>query len=219
MNTRSLSFRILIMSPLILGILNYPFSSDSSTTSGVVSKTLIYKIDPNQSQWMIHTGTSGLLAGMGHKLNIAINDYSGTIRFTPDDPDTASLEIIIKSDSLSVTDKIAEKDKQEIKDNMKEKVLDIKSYPEIIFKSTKVISQKNMGDNFEIQIQGDLTLHGVTKNISIPANVLLHENRLITHGEFQIKQSDFGIKLFSAAGGTIKVKNELKLSFNLVAHP
>ncbi len=36
-------------------------------------------------------------------------------------------------------------------------------------------------------------------------------------GEFSLKQTDYKIKLVSVAGGTLKVKNELKCSFDVVA--
>ena len=36
-------------------------------------------------------------------------------------------------------------------------------------------------------------------------------------GDFSLKQTDFGIKPFSAAGGTIKLKNELKFVFDIMA--
>ena len=36
-------------------------------------------------------------------------------------------------------------------------------------------------------------------------------------GEFTLRQTDFGIKLVSVAGGTLKVKDEVQVSFDMVA--
>jgi hypothetical protein len=36
-------------------------------------------------------------------------------------------------------------------------------------------------------------------------------------GEFQLRQSDYGIKPFSFAGGALRLKDELKFKFELVA--
>jgi hypothetical protein len=36
-------------------------------------------------------------------------------------------------------------------------------------------------------------------------------------GNFPLSQSEYGIKPFSAAGGTLRLKDEVKFSFELVA--
>ena len=38
-------------------------------------------------------------------------------------------------------------------------------------------------------------------------------------GEFTLKQTDYGIKLVSVAGGALKIKDELKFTFDVLAHP
>jgi hypothetical protein len=45
------------------------------------------------------------------------------------------------------------------------------------------------------------------------------DKTLRAKGGFAIKQSNFSIKPVSVAGGTIKVKDELKFTFDIVAHP
>ena len=67
------------------------------------------------------------------------------------------------------------------------------------------------------KIAGDLSLHGVTRPIMIPAYVTLLGDMLRANGDFSILQTDFGMKLASAAGGALKLKDELKLSFDVVA--
>jgi hypothetical protein len=38
------------------------------------------------------------------------------------------------------------------------------------------------------------------------------------YGEFAVKQTDYGIKLVTAAAGAVKVKDEIRCSFNIVAN-
>jgi hypothetical protein len=38
---------------------------------------------------------------------------------------------------------------------------------------------------------------------------------LRAQGDFSLKQTDYNIKLVSVVGGTLKVKNELKFSFDI----
>ena len=48
--------------------------------------------------------------------------------------------------------------------------------------------------------------------------VTFHEASLQAEGQFALRQTDYGIKPVTVAGGTIKVKDELKFSFNIVAN-
>jgi polyisoprenoid-binding protein YceI len=70
---------------------------------------------------------------------------------------------------------------------------------------------------YVMKIEGDLFLHGITRPQTLSANVAPADDKLRVYGEFSIKQSDFKIRLVSVAGGALKVKDELKLSFDIVA--
>ena len=70
---------------------------------------------------------------------------------------------------------------------------------------------------YVLKIAGDLFLHGVTRRQSVSANAAPADDKLRANGEFSIKQSDFKIRLVSVSGGTLKVKDELKLAFDIIA--
>jgi hypothetical protein len=53
--------------------------------------------------------------------------------------------------------------------------------------------------------------------MSIPVRVALLGDMLRASGDFTLSQSDFGIKPVSVAGGALKLKDELKFSFEIVA--
>ena len=57
----------------------------------------------------------------------------------------------------------------------------------------------------------------VSRPQTISANVAPGDDKLRAYGEFSIKQSDFKIRLVSVAGGALKVKDELKLAFDIIA--
>jgi len=101
---------------------------------------------------------------------------------------------------------------------MREKVLEVAKFPEVELISTS-ISATTVGEgSFDAEIHGDLKLHGVTRNIPIQAKVSLGQNSLNATGEFSLKQTDYQIQPVKAAGGAVKVKDEVRLSFNLVGH-
>ena len=72
---------------------------------------------------------------------------------------------------------------------------------------------------YQARISGDLTLHGVTRPLTINAQLEFGDKVLRAKGAFTLKQSSFDIKPVSIGGGTIKVKDELKFTFNVVARP
>ena len=49
------------------------------------------------------------------------------------------------------------------------------------------------------------------------ARIAVFDEMLRASGEFTLNQSDYGIKPISVAGGALKVKDELKFSFEMVA--
>jgi polyisoprenoid-binding protein YceI len=196
----------------------FNWSVSAASSSHGVSEMKLYKIDSSQSQFTVHTDTASLLGAMGHKLQIAIQDFSGQIRIPSEKPELASLQMKVKSQSLTATDKISEKDKAEIEDTMQNKVLNTPTFSEITFSSSKVSGKQAKEGLFEIKITGDLTLHGVTRLMEIPTQVSIKANQLLATGEFRLKQTDFKIKPFSALGGAMKVKDELSLTFHLKAH-
>jgi hypothetical protein len=69
----------------------------------------------------------------------------------------------------------------------------------------------------EIELLAALVVHGVTQAIEVPATVSIEGERLTAAGEAVLRQTDFGIKPFSAALGTVRVKNEVRIRFTIVA--
>jgi len=61
-------------------------------------------------------------------------------------------------------------------------------------------------------------LHGQTFTYPIKAQLTRNVDELQIKGSFSIKQSDFGIKPFSALGGVLAVQDEIKVTFDLIAN-
>jgi polyisoprenoid-binding protein YceI len=125
----------------------------------------------------------------------------------------------IDAKSLAVLDqKVSDEDRTKIFNSMHNEVIESAKYPKIAFKSVSVGDVKQTGsDSYSFTLSGDLTLHGVTKRIAVPVNVKITPQQLRATGKYALKQTDYGIKPYSAAGGTIKVKNEVVVNFSIVA--
>jgi polyisoprenoid-binding protein YceI len=177
-----------------------------------------YHIDGAQSHFIVHVFVSGLLSGFAHNHNIAIRNFTGTADFLPDNPAGSSLRMTIEANSLTVIDdKVSDKDRQQIEANMRDEVLETSKYPEIVFKSTEVSMTKTAEGQYQAKIFGELTLHGVTRHGLINARVEASGNSLRARGEFPLRQTEYNIKPISIGAGTVKVKDELKFSFDIAA--
>jgi polyisoprenoid-binding protein YceI len=80
------------------------------------------------------------------------------------------------------------------------------------------VSASAIGEGqYWIALNGALTLHGATRTQPVSARASLIGDMLRATGEVSIRQSDYGIQPVTAAGGTIKLKDDLKLSFDIFA--
>lgn len=182
------------------------------------AETVQYRIDPNRSRFTVRAFAGGMLSAFAHNPTFAIRGFTGAAEFAPDAVERAALRLQIKAAALELTDEVSAKDQREIERLMREEVLETSRYPEIIFASTSIRGSKIGEGQYRVKIVGNLTLHGVTRPCSIDAQIWVTPESLRAHGEFPLRQTDYRIKLVSAAGGTIKVKDELKFSFDIVAN-
>jgi polyisoprenoid-binding protein YceI len=175
-----------------------------------------YRIDAKQSRFDVQVGTSGVFGFMGHSHRFVIRQFSGEIKASPESPESSSVEIHAVAESLEETGKFSEKDLNKINTDLRTDVLETSKFPEIVFKSTSVSASKGKEGAYQVQILGDLTLHGVTRQVTIPATVTLNGNTLRVVGQFEVRRENFDLKTESAGGGTVKVAQKMEISFELV---
>jgi polyisoprenoid-binding protein YceI len=90
-------------------------------------------------------------------------------------------------------------------------VLDAGRFPEIVFQSTSVQAEGASAWN----VTGNLTLHGQTRSVMVTVR---EQNGRYT-GTASIRQTVFGIKPVKVAGGTVKVKDDLRIEFDIRLAP
>jgi polyisoprenoid-binding protein YceI len=178
------------------------------------AQTRTYEIVAAQSRLTVSVSKAGLLSGLGHNHTIAVRNFGGRVTVPPDGAAQAGLDLEIEAKSLAVADEgIDEKERAEIQQAMETAVLEVARFPKITFKSTSVSELK--AERFVLN--GDLTLHGVTKRVAVPVTAQITPAEVRATGRVAVRQTDFGIKPYTAGLGTIKVKNELELSFSILA--
>jgi polyisoprenoid-binding protein YceI len=179
--------------------------------------TVRYLIDGRASRFTVQAFATGLLSSFAHSPTIAIPDFEGEVLVNLDALERSSLRITIRADSLTVTDDISGKDRDEIDRRMRTEVLESDSYPEIVYESSKVSASKTGQGQYWVALTGELTLSGITRSQPIAALVSVNEDTLRATGDFSLRQSDYEIAPVSAVSGTIKLKDELKFSFDISA--
>lgn len=179
--------------------------------------TVRYLLDARTSRFTVKAFASGLLSAFGHSPTIAVRDFSGEAQFNPDRLESGSLRVAVKAASLAVTNDVSDKDRRDIEREMHQNVLESAKYPEIVYDCSRVSADHPENGQHSITLHGSLTLHGVTNGLKIPARVAIVGDMLRAFGEFSLRQTDYNIKLVSAVGGGLKVKDEVKFSFDIVA--
>lgn len=189
----------------------------TESATSVAPEIVRCRLDAARSKFTVQAFAGGLLSGFGHNPVIAIRKFTGEAEFVAATLADASLRVTVDAASLGVVDKVPEKDRPEIEHTMFADVLETARFPEITFESTDITVTRVVEGRYRARIIGDLMLHGVTrKGLWISAMLTLEGTDLRAQGDFSLKQADFNIKQVTIAGGVLKVKDEVKISFDIL---
>jgi polyisoprenoid-binding protein YceI len=178
---------------------------------------LHYVIDARASRFAVQAFATGILSVMGHNPKIGIRTFSGEVDFNVEAAQASGFRLSMKSSSLGVLDDISDKDRRDIEKMMNEQVLEPAKYPDIVYEAPNVDVTRLETALYSATLVGTLSFHGVTHNQTVSARIASFDEMIRASGEFSLNQSDYGIKPISVAGGALKVKDELKFSFEMIA--
>lgn len=176
-----------------------------------------YAIDAALSSVKVRAFASAAFAALGNSPTLVIREFAGWARFDPRTFDQACVHVKINAASLTVVETMSEEDRNAIERTLTREVLEIEKYPEIIFCSSRVSVSKAGDRQYWINLVGDLSLHGVTGTLPVAAQMVLIGNTLRAHGEFTFLHTFYKMKLLPVPGGTLKLKDEVKCSFDILA--
>ena len=179
----------------------------------------VYNVDAGRSSIEIDVFRGGLLKAFGHDHRIAAKRFSGTVQLDSGGVNRSSVSLSIEANSLTVLDPhLSEKERSVVQTTMEGvEVLDVKAFPKILFGSTHVSNVRQAGDDLDITLAGRLNLHGVEKEITFPVHLRFQKSMLRATGIAFITQTDFKITPISVGGGTVRVKDQVRVDFDLVA--
>ena len=163
-------------------------------------------IDVSRSSLKIRVFKSGMFSAFAHDHEIQAPIDEGEI----DSSANPSVQLHMDARKMRVLDpEISVSRRADIQRTMEgAEVLDVEHFSEISYRSTEIVST---GPG-RWEVRGNLSLHG--KNQPVVVLVSLESGHY--RGSASFKQSQFGITPIRIAGGTVKVKDELKIEFDIV---
>jgi polyisoprenoid-binding protein YceI len=96
------------------------------------------------------------------------------------------------------------------------KMLDVGRFPTITFKSQRVSARPATGGAYDLELAGEMTIHGVTRPLTLPVHVEVAGETLTATGKALLRHDQFGLQPISVAG-VVKVKNEIGVTYRIVA--
>lgn len=167
-----------------------------------------HKFGPESATLLVRTSRRGAASKAGHDLVIEVTAWSATLE-VGEDSAPVGVELDADGGSLRVREgtggvqKLGDDDKADIEKTIDEEVLLRKP---IEFRSTAI----DAGEDARVIVSGDLALVGRTNPIEFGLDV---DPEGGIAGTAVVKQSDWGIKPYSALFGALKVKDEVEVEF------
>ncbi len=161
-------------------------------------------IDTHNSRLVIRVSKAGLFSAFADNHEVEAPISEGFV-----DEQTSRVALVIESQRLKVLDpQLSPEKRRQVQERMVgPEVLNVAQFPRITFESTSV----EQSSPVRRLVRGQLSLHGQTHPVVV--KVWTQGGRYV--GTCSFKQREFGITPVSIAGGTVKVKDELTIEFDV----
>jgi len=182
----------------------------------------VYRVDSQRSRVFMRTGRDGPMKSAGHDHVIASVDVEGLVLVSAD-PERSRADLRLPLQQLVVDDPayrerfgmepdLPESAIEGTTRNMQDKVLESSRFPWATA-SVRVLSMQQ--DQAELAVS--MTMHGVSHDYRVPAELKFDPDALTVSGSMTISHADFGLAPFSAAGGLLRVADDIEVVFEVVA--
>jgi hypothetical protein len=191
-----------------------------------------YTIAADESLLIIRVYRAGALASAGHNHIIASHSLSGTLYVAPE-PLGSSFEVHVPLATLSVDEhdlraqEPAADFPPDVPDTAKEgtrhnmlgpALLDAENYPQIVLSAVRLEELQPPRSGAALaRVQA--LVRGTAHEFSVPVDYQRSASVVTVSGETSLRQSDLGLKPFSALLGALQVQDEMRISFRISAHP
>ena len=175
-----------------------------------------FVIDAKASRFTVQAFASGLASVVAHCPTFSVRDFTGDVRLMLPAMDKASCRLVVRAASLEIMDEVSQRDRQQIENTMFHEVLHISKHPEVVFESSQIALHQVSAGMHRATVSGTLDLHGVRAAHKMTCQAVIGDNSIRIYGDCTLLQSDFNVAIASVAGGTMKLRNELRMAFFLI---
>jgi len=189
-------------------------TGEATTEAAQVVQGTTYRVVPANSQ-VLWTGSK--VVGGSHQGTIDVTD--GTLSVAGNQ--LAGGQFTIDMASLTVTDLDDANGKGKLEGHLKnEDFFEVASYPTATF---ELVAAEPVSGNADVthNLRGNLTMKGVSKSVTIPANVVVTDDMVsAVTPAFTIDRMDWGVKYGSGLAGAVGdnvISDDVKLVINLKA--
>lgn len=184
--------------------------------SAIAADVLRLHIGPAHGRLTVQAFVKGLLSFMGHSPIFEVGGFAGEAQL---DPAFAYGRIAVSAhaDSLRVVGgDIPPDDRHKIEERARNEVLEAARFPQIRFDGD--FAGRPLGEGrFALDLRGRLSLHGALRPLELQAQGAVLPGGIRITGAFPVRQSDFGIRPVKALGGALRLRDELRVAFDLAA--
>jgi polyisoprenoid-binding protein YceI len=184
-----------------------------------------YQVVAADSLLQIMVFRGGAMARLGHNHVIASHHLAGPVYVT-DDPFGTRFDISFPVAELTVDEPelraaagpdfppgVPENARVSTRGNLlSAALLDAGQYPSVRLRATDVHAA---GETYDVGVE--VTLKGSTYALRVPVTVERQDGAIVASGEFPLKQSQLGLKTFTAAMGALVVLDDMRVRFEVTA--
>jgi polyisoprenoid-binding protein YceI len=181
--------------------------------------TATYRLGPDQSRFTVQAFATGILSLFGHSPTFCVGEFAGSLGFEENKVSGLRLALTFRSESLALVDRVSEGDRREIEETMRRDVLETAVYPEITYRADGAKYEEIARGQYRVRISGQLLLHGVTRDHPFDTELLVFDDGVRLRGGSQLRLSEYRIRPVTALAGTIKLRDELSVAFDLAGLP
>lgn len=219
------------LSLLLAGCQSTPVRQSSAAPSGELRTipapgSVRYEVDAPHSEIEFLVYKAGTLAAFGHNHTVEARQFSGEVYLAPSFQDSLfSLRLPVQdfevdraeARAAAGADFASHPTANDIKGTTEHMLgadgLDAVQYPEVTIQS---VSVSGATDRPEMTVR--ITLHGTPRDVRLPVAVSRDGDDLTAAGDFELRQTEFGMRPYSALGGALQVADVFKVHFRILCH-